>query len=201
MQVIERAGGTALIAAAAGTVLGMAHHPTHLSSGFVSQMAHGVLLTFSALTTFGFMTFAAARGPRPAILAGIICYAFALFGQVGAGMINGFVVPALAEHRAIVERDMFLLAWEINQAYAGLGVVAAGLAILLWSLDLLGRRSHESRAIGALGVAAGGGPAALLLSGAIEMNVTGAFLAYSAHAAWGAAVGIHLLRGKAGSTA
>jgi hypothetical protein len=165
------------------------------------QMVHGLLLTFLALTTFGFATLAAARGPGPAILAGIVCYAFALFGHVGAAMIDGFVVPALAARGASVGRDMFLLTWEMNQAFAGLGVIAAGFAILLWSLDFLGRRSGETRAIGALGLAAGGGPAALLLLGAIEMNVTGAMLAYSAHAAWGAAVGVHLLRGKARSTA
>lgn len=201
MQVNERAGGTALIAAAAGTVLGMAHHPTHLSSGWMIQMVHGVLLTFLVLTTFGFATFAAARGPRPAVLAGVICYAVALFGHVGAAMINGFVVPALATRGAAAGRDMFLLTWEMNQVFAGLGVVAPGLAILLWSVDLLGRGSGESQAVGALGVAAGGGPAAMLLSGSIEMNATGAFLAYSAHATWGAALGIHLLRGKATSRA
>jgi hypothetical protein len=186
--------------AAAGTVFGMAHHPTHASAGFMIQIVHGVLLTFAALTAFGFATFVAARGLRPIVLAGTICYAFALFGHLGAAMIDGFVVPALAGRGANVGRDMFLLTWEMNQAFAGLGVIAAGFAILLWSLDFLGRRSGETRAIGALGLAAGGAPAALLLSGAIGMNVTGAMLAYSAHAAWGAAVGVHLLREKAGST-
>ena len=201
MQVNERAGGVALVVAGAGIVLGMAHHPTHLGPGLMNQLIHGVLLGFLGLTTFGFATLAAARGPRPTILAGAVCYAFALFGHVGAATIDGFVVPALAARGAVVGRDLFLLSWDMNQALATLGVVAAGLAILFWSADFLTRRGPEPRLIGALGVLSGAGPVGLLAAGAINMRVSGALIAYACHAAWGAAVGIHLLRSKAVSLA
>jgi hypothetical protein len=51
--------------------------------------------------------------------------------------------------------------------------------------------------LGGLGLLLGGGPGVLLVSGAISMNLTGALIAYAAHAAWGSALGIHMLRGKA----
>lgn len=193
----QRIGGAALIAAAAGTVLAMAHHPTGLHGGGLGQAVHGAMIVFLALAAFGFASFAAARGAaRPAILAGVIAYALALFGHAGAATINGFVVPALAA-RGVVPHDLFLLAWEANQALAKLGVIATGTAHILWSLDFLTRRGSEAKAIGALGLIAGALPAALLLGGGIRMDVSGAFIAYALHAAWGLAVAVHLLRGKA----
>jgi hypothetical protein len=195
----ERIGGAALIAAAAGSVLAMSHHPSGLQAGGLGPIVHGAMLVFLGLTAFGFAAFAAARGPaKPAILAGAVCYALALFGHAGAATINGFVVPALAEHgTGAIGRDMFLFAWESNQALAKLGVIANGLALLFWSADFLGRYGREARAIGAAGLVAGAAPPLLLLTGAIDMNVAGAFLAYALQGAWSAVLGIHLIRGKA----
>jgi len=202
MRKNERIGGAALIVAAAGIMLGMAHHPTHLSAGLLNQWVHGILLAFLALNTFGFACFVLARGPaRPAILAGAVCYGFALFGHIGAGTINGFAVPALARHGEAIGRDVFQFAWEVNQALAAFGVVAASAAILFWSADFLGRRGVEARAIGAFGLVAGGAPALLLLGGVTNMHVAGALFAYASHAVWGAAVGVHLLRQKASDAA
>jgi len=197
----ERAGGVALIAAAAGTVLAMSHHPTGAHSGVLGAAVHTAMILLVGLTAFGFAAFAAVRGPaRALILAGAVAYALALFGHVGAATINGFVVPALVGRDGTpVSHDIFLLAWEANQALAKLGVVAGGLAILLWSIDFLGRAGREARAIGIAGLIAGAAPPALLLAGLIEMNVAGAFIAYALQGAWGAAVGFHMARGRAGA--
>lgn len=199
MEDTQRFGGAALIAAAAGTVLAMAHHPVGAHSGALGPAVHAAMIAFVAMTAFGFAAFAAARGPaRPKILAGIILYALALFGHVGAATINGFVVPALAGRGpGLIDNDIFLLAWEANQALAKLGVIASSLAFLFWSLDFLGRSGAEARAIGMIGLAAGILPPALLLAGTIDMDVAGAFLAYAAQAAWGACVGLHLVRRRA----
>lgn len=199
MQDTQRFGGAALIAAAAGTVLAMAHHPVGAHSGALGPAVHAAMIAFVALTAFGFASFAAARGAaRPAILAGLVLYASALFGHVGAATINGFVVPALAGRGpGAVDHDIFLLAWEANQALAKLGVIAASVAFLLWSMDFLRREGAEAKAIGALGLAAGLVPPVLLLGGIIAMNVTGALTVYAIQAAWGALVGVHLFRGAA----
>lgn len=194
----ERIGGGALLVAAGGTVLAMGHHPSGGDAGLMGQIMHGIMILFLGVTTFGFATFAAARGAaRPAILSGIVFYALALIGHTGAATISGFVVPALAS-RGDIPHDLFDLAWEANQALASLGVVAAGAAIILWSMDFLTRRSAEARTIGVAGLVAGGVPAILLLTGVIEMNLSGAFLAYALHGIWGAALGFHLFRGKVG---
>ena len=186
--------------AAAGTVIGMAHHPTSVADAHLSQWVHGLLILFLGLTAFGFAAFCAASGPgRPAILAGAVSYAMAMIGHTGAATVNGFAVAILAERGEPIGRDTLLLAWDINQALAQLGVVAAGTAILLWSVDLLGRGGRGARLLGLLGLAAGAVPAVLLVSGAMRLNLSGALAAYSAHAAWAAALGLYLLRGGAGA--
>ena len=192
----DRIAGAALIAGAAGSVLAMAHHPTGAHGGPLGPIVHGAMILLLGAMAFGFLTFCLRRGPaRPAILAGLLAYGVSLFAHVGAATINGFVVPALAARGAgAVDHDIFLLAWESNQALARLGVAATGLAFIFWSVDFLRRPGVEPRLIGALGLLAGAVPIALLAAGAIRMDVAGAFIVYAAHAAWAALVGLHLWR-------
>ena len=191
----DRLAGAALIAVAATGMLAMAHHPTSAHSGSLNGIVHGAMILVIAITAFGFAYFSVRRGlGRPAVLAGLVAYALASFGHVGAATINGFVVPAVAAH-GVVQRDIFLFAWEANQALARLGVYANAAAFLLWSLDFLRRPGLEPRLIGALGLAAGGVPAFLLAAGLIRMDVPGALTAFAAFAAWAAIVGVHLWRG------
>ena len=193
----DRIAGGALIAGALLSVLVMAHHPEHVDPNGIVGLVHGAMLTLMVVILYGFTHFALRRGVgRPPILAGLICYAIGVVADLGAGTTNGFIVPALAAHgSALSARDVFLLAWDANQALAKLGVVATGAAFCFWSLDFLRRPDFEPKAIGALGLLAGLGPALLLASGAIDMHVAGAFLAYAAFAFWGVLVGFHLVRG------
>jgi len=193
----DRVAGGALIAAAALSVLAMAHHPTgaHGDNG-MAGFIHGVMIVLLTATTYGFAHFALRRGPaRPPILAGLVAYLVSLVAHLGAATINGFVVPALAG-RGVANHELFLFAWEANQALAGLGVFATGAAYVLWSVDFLRRPGLEPKAIGALGLVAGIAPAALLASGTIRMDVGGALIAYAAFAGWGVLVGLHLIRGR-----
>ena len=89
-----------------------------------------------------------------------------------------------------------MFAWEMNQALAQLGMVAGGVAFLLWSLDFLGRREAEPRLIGLAGLLAGAFPILLLVAGWVALNVGGALFLYAVHGAWAALVGLHLVRGK-----
>lgn len=194
----DRIAGSALIGAAAVSVLAMAHHPTHVDAGAMNGLVHGTMIAVQLAIAFGYAHFALRRGARrPAILAGLIAYAASAVVTIGAATINGFVVTGLAA-RGVANRDIFLFAWEASQALAKLGVYATAAAFACWSLDFLRRPGAEAKAIGALGLAAGPGVAALLATGAIRMDVAGAAIAYAAFAAWGVAVGLHLIRGKAG---
>lgn len=196
MDRIERIGGAALLASAAGTIFGMAHHPSSLASGAATQIVHGALILFLMLAAYGFAAFTMVRGPaRPAVLAGLLCYAVALFGHLGAATVNGFVVPALTGGGQ-VDPEVAAFAWQLNQALAKLGVMLNGAAILFWSIELFRGGTKEARAIGLLGMAAAVVPV-LLIAGALTMNLHGAMLAYSAQGLWGAALGLHLVRGRA----
>lgn len=192
----DRIGGGALIVAALGTVLAMAHHPTGMHGGGLNGFVHGAMIALLGVLSFGFARFAQRRGThRPLILAGAIAYAVALFAHVGAATINGFVVPALASGEPPVSHDLFRLAWHSNQALAQLGVIATGLAYLGWGSDLA--RDRETRWLGVAGVAAGVVPALLLSTGGIRMDIAGAFIAYAAHALWALLLGATMWRGKA----
>jgi hypothetical protein len=199
----DRIAGAAMIGAALLSMLAMAHHPTHVDSSGLVEFVHAAMMVLSAVMACGFAHFALRRGfARPAILAGLVAYAIALFAGIGAATINGFVVPALAHHGdALGGRDVFLLAWEGNQALARLGVFATAAAYALWSIDFLRRPGIEPRLIGGFGLAAGLVPAALLASGALDMRVAGAMLVYAASASWAIAVGQHLARGRLGEDA
>ena len=195
--VADRIAGEALILGSLLSVLVMAHHPDHVDPGGIVGLVHGAMIALMSVTAFGFAHFALRRGvARPAILAGLIAYFIGLVADLGAGTTNGFIVPALATHGAtLASRDVFLLAWEANQALARLGVFATAAAFTFWSIDFLRRPGFEPKAIGALGLAAGLVPATLLAAGVTDMHVAGAFLAYAAFALWGVSVGVHLLRG------
>ena len=196
-RIADRIAGATLMATAASSVFAMTHHPTGAHSGSLGQIVHGAMIVLVTVTAFGFVHFAIRRGlGRPAVLAGLVAYGLCLFGHVGAATINGFVVPAVAARgHGAVGHDIFLFAWESNQALARLGVYANAAAFLLWSLDFLRRPGLEPRLIGLAGLAAGAVPAALLATGLIRMDVPGALTAYTAFAAWAALVGVHLLRG------
>ena len=176
----------------------MAHHPSGAHAGGLGGLVHGAMILFLAVLAWGFLTFALRRGAaRPAILAGLAAYGVSAFAHFGAATLNGFVVPALAARgHGAVGHDVFLFAWEANQALARLGVYATGAAFVLWGADLLRGPGRDTRALGAIGLLAGAVPAAMLAFGWIGMNVAGAFTAYAAHAAWSALVGVQLMRGR-----
>lgn len=191
----DRIGGAALIVAAAGTVLAMAHHPSGMHGGPLGQIVHGAMIALLGLLTFGFLRFAQLRGfDRPLILIGIIAYVVSLLAHVGAATINGFIVPGLVGGQPPVSHDILRFAWHANQALAKLGVFATGIAYVAWGAEL--SRETRTRWIGLAGIVAGIVPAALLAAGAIRLDVAGAFIAYATHAAWAVLLGGAMLTGR-----
>jgi hypothetical protein len=187
----DRWAGLALIAAAAASMLAMAHHPTGFHAGAVIGIVHGVMILVVGAMLYGFAHFAGRRGlGRPAVLAGLVAYGIGATANIGAATINGFVTPAVHAH--VANHDIFLLAWEANQALAKLAVVAVGAAYLLWSLDLF----RTSKLLAAAGLLVGGAPALLLLGGWIDMNLHAAAAVYGGQALWAALVGWLMLSGR-----
>ncbi len=196
----DRIAGAALAIAAVGTVAAMTHHPTGAHSGGLAGLVHGTMIVLLGATAFGFSHLAIRRGiRRPLALAGLVAYAISLLSHAAAATINGFAVPALAARgSAAAGHDMFLLAWELNQALARIGLYATAAAFILWSSDFIRRGNRLTRMAGLAGIVAGALPAALLASGSIEMDVAGALIAYSLNAVWTALVGVLLLSGRLG---
>lgn len=196
----DKVAGGALVASAAGIVLAMAHHPTRLDQPGAAVTVHGVMLVLLAAMMFGFVHFARRRSLyRPAVLAGLVAYSFGVFANLGAATVNGLITPALAMRGAgAVGSDIFLLAWETNQALDAIGVFATGAAFILWSIDLVSGRGAFARAVGAAGIAAGAVSAGLLALGLVRMNVSGAFLIYAIEVAWAALLGLYILSKGAG---
>jgi hypothetical protein len=194
----DRIAGGALILGSLLSIFAMAHHPEHVDPNGIVGLVHGAMIVLMSVTAFGFAHFALRRGAaRPAILAGLIAYFISLVADIGAGTTNGFIVPALAARGAALSgHDVFLLAWEANQALARLGVFATAAAFTFWSIDFLRRPGLEAKVVGGLGLLAGLAPAGLLVTGATDMHVAGAFAAYAAFALWGTIVGLHIVRGR-----
>lgn len=187
-------GGWCLIGAAAVTIMMMAHHPSDMRSGGVGQFVHGALIVSILVTAFGFAAFVADRGAgRATMMAGAIAYSVSVFANIGAGTINGFVAPALAAGTEQVGPGVMRLAWELNQALAGLAVYAMAAAFLFWSIDLVRREGMIARLVGLAGLVAALLPPVLLISGVLRMNVTGASIVYGVVVAWGFLVGLLML--------
>jgi len=133
----DRVAGAVLVLASLSSMLMMAHHPSDAHQLGMGQFVHGAMITIVGLTALGLVHFARRLGlDRLTVLAGLIAYGIALFGDIGAATINGFVVTNLVA-RGVSNREIFALAWEANQALARLGVVATGVAFVLWSLRLV----------------------------------------------------------------
>ncbi len=196
-QVGTRTAGWALVGSAAASLLVMGHHPTSAHAGVLNVAVHGILIALAAVAAYGFLHWSRLRGlDRPAVAAALIAYLLAMFGGIGAATINGFVITALVHGhgQGAGGADVHRLAWEANQALAQLGVVAAGAAYMLWSLDLLrAGASRAEKAVGLAGLLLGGVPVALLAAGMIGMDLRGGLIVYGAQWAWMALVGLLML--------
>jgi hypothetical protein len=208
-----RTYGWLLLAFALLSVLGAAHHPTaggddlqghlrSLSGGGMIRGVHGFII---AVMTAGFVGLCGVSRllglQRPWVLGGLVAMALGM-ATMTAGAINGFAVPhfaagydALRPDQAEPVRAMLRMSWAYNQALAGIGACLWGVAIVLWSIELVGR-GGAARWVGAAGLLAGGAILIGLLAGLITLNLHGFLLITALLAAWSAAVGVLLLNGR-----
>lgn len=193
---LTRDGGIALAFGAVASIALMMNHPSAPHGGAMVEIVHsGMMLALGAML-FGFVAFALERGPTTPVVTGLIAYAISAGAHFMAATINGFAVPAMASWpKGPPGHDVFLLAWQLNQGLAGVGIVATGIAYLSWATAL--RREHA--VLAATGALTGAVPAGLLLTGAIRLDVHGALLAYGLHGLWALALGVTMWRGRLGA--
>ena len=193
-----RLAGILLPATALFAALLMHNHPHGGDGAGIIRWVHGGLLAMIIVQPAVLALLGRALGWNMLTALALASFSFGSLGAVLAGTINGFVVPTIAAYPAgEIGPGVAQLAWEMNQALATNGAVAAGLGIALFGAALW-RASW--RVIGALGVLAGAVPAALLVAGATDMRFYGAMFTYITQLLWLAGLGGVLAReaGRAG---
>jgi multisubunit Na+/H+ antiporter MnhC subunit len=213
-QVISaaRVSALALIGAALIEVLALAQHPhihAHDMAQAISQLSelsasfarvHGAVITALMTTLVGLIEFASRRGlARPVIRAALTAYGAGVLLMVAAALIEGTLTPRLATHAlgAHTAADpgtaqLLNLCLQLNEAFAGFGVVAMAVGIGLWSLDLV-RASGATRALGVLGVLGLVGAAVFVL-GPWELQERGLLGLIGLQVTWCAGAGLLLWR-------
>lgn len=190
----DRLAGAALAGASILSIVAMAHHPSGPGHGLLTQLVHGTMIAIVLVAFAGYVRLAARRGlDRFFNLLALVAYGAGAAANVLAATINGFVVERVVANG--VSEDILRLCWEFNQALAYGAVYATSFAFLSWGADLA-RAPGLRRIVGLVGLAAALAPAALLMTGALGMNVAGAFVVYALQAAFGVLVGADLMRGQ-----
>ena len=191
----NHATGVVMIIAAVLSVFVMAHHPTGATHAGLAEGVHGAMMTFTLLLVAGFIQFSLRRGvDRFVISAAMVAYCAGAIGNLLAALISGFVMTALVARDVGVDVKAF--AWALNQAAAYGAVYAFSVAFALWGGDLTFRGRGFDRVVGIVGLIAGAVPVFALASGALKMNVSGAFIVYALQAAFSVSIGVWLFRGR-----
>lgn len=192
--------GIVLLAAAVLTLVAMGHHPTeieindHGMAMTLGGLVHAIMIVLLGANLWGLAVFSLGLSQPGWALAGILAYGIGFVGNSTAALINGFIVPAVAGNvDRVVSGDLFVLLWQSNQAAAHLGVYAVSGAILFWSLGLLQQGRPFNVVIGIFGVLAALFTSVALFTGAISLNVSGAFMAYGVQAAWTGLLGLKMI--------
>lgn len=205
-----RAAGAVLMASAAFSVLGMAHHPTGhghgrtlleslAAIGPLANLVHGLLLAVMQAQLIGQAGLATRLGWHRLVVQGaFLAQAAGGLALTGAAVINGFGLSFVAEKMVAagyVQLDQFKpVLWVLAgqaQAWAQVGTAAWAIALALWGLAAWSR--HRALAVEALLLVlvplAGG-------LGLIPLDVIGFGAVVVAQAIWAGAAGLLLWRGR-----
>ena len=183
-----RLPGIALLLASVLSAILMFGHPTGDDAPSVMRGVHGLLLLLSLviLAALGLLI-------RPFGLGLVTAIAFTAFatGTIGnmlAGLINGFVTPAILGTPELSDPSQLVrLAWEMNQIFASAGVVSTGIAIGTLAASLF---QCGLRVLGLAGIVVGLGTAGALTAGFIDLDLGEAIIVYGSQLLWLALFGL-----------
>ena len=190
----DRAGSAALIFGWTAYIGLMAVHPTHLggpSLGHVelNDAVHWTALLALPVLGVGYIGMARRLGlSRPLPLLALSFMAFSLFAGMGAGILNGLVMPEVlrstAEHETSADSLQALrhLVWWTNQGFAAIHYALAAIATGLFGLAWM--RTPGGRGLGIAGILVAAGFAVWLATGLWWPDVHGALVVVLAIGAW-----------------
>jgi len=194
----ERKSSVVVIVASVGMIVTMIFHPhgrvtpAQLESMIrVNLATHALALVSTALLFLGALGIAKwLGGPDRLGVAGLVLFGFAAAAVMNAGMLNGLVAPQLMRN-IVAAADETRNSWKlildynfsVNQAFAKVYAVGAGLAIAVWSVAIWKRRQ------GAVGIAVYGcilGAVAVagIFSGLLRTDVHGFQMLVFGQAIW-----------------
>jgi len=166
----------------------------------VNRLVHGTAIASLPLLFFGVTGLARHLRWSPAATLGLVAYGFSVVGNLVAALMSGFVAPgAIARLQAadpaevVVDRALLRYTGDLNQAFARMAVVAAGVAILLWAYDIA-RGRRLTRATAVVGAVVGLALVLGMVGGVLHLDVRGVIIATALQAVWLVMVAIELLR-------
>ena len=130
----------------------------------------------------------------------LVVYSFSVVGNLVAALMSGFVASDVIDRLRGADiadttpyQALLHYTGSINQAFARVAVLAAGVAILLWSSEI-GRTRRLSRTSAVVGMAVGLILMLGLLLGQLHPDVRGIILATALQALWMVLIAHQLLR-------
>lgn len=211
---VRRTAGAVLIAAAALSVLAMAHHPTahgHAGADMVGELArigplsravHAAMIATVLAVWLALAEYSAWRGERTLVRMALRLYGVGAAAMTGAALVNGFALDTLAAGALHAGPEamgdaarLMPLTWALNQALAGFGTFALTAGIAAWSLELWRTPGALARVTAGYGVAMALAVAVPFALGAFRLDVMGMAAVVAAHAVWYAGVGLLTWRG------
>ena len=202
-----RAFGAAMIAGAVAFVVTMGLHPSGGSLERIRDIASVVIGTHSlaiaslVCITIGFLGLTARLGAsRFLAWSAMVTFAAGALAAICAAVLNGLALPALARHHegsdpATLDTLRVVLGYNhaLNASFARVFMIATTVATVLWSVAILRTRALPAW-VGVVGALAGATATALVLFGAIGVDVHDFGLFIFAFAGWSIVVGAQLLR-------
>ena len=209
----NRLGALALILGAVSGIItltfhpaGGAHHVTPAQFEMLIAVVIGVHALAIAGLPFSFLgTLALSRridSPNRIAIVALVIYGFSLVATMAAATMSGLVTPGVLRH--MVAHDSGSDQWRmfmeythsINQGFARIGAVGSSLAIILWSITVLMRRSLHY-ALGVYGLLVGLCILVALFAGELDVELHGFRIITFAQSLWFIIAAILLWRSSA----
>ncbi len=166
----------------------------------INHLVHGIAIAAQPLVLLGPLGLTQYLGWSLTAAGAFVVYCHNLVGTLFAALMSGFVASDIvvklrgAEPSAQAGYQSLLdYTHVLNQAFARFSVLAAGIALVLWSVAIL-RSGKLSRLTAIVGCAVGAILGLGILLGQLPLNVGGILLATALQAVWLAMVALQLQR-------
>jgi hypothetical protein len=208
-----RVAGFVIVASAVLALGAIARHPTvgaaRGSADVLAQVAalstadeivHGTLIVLVGALLFGFTVFSQRCGlHRGVVLLGLIGFAIASVNMIGAALLDGFLIPALASRSAGASPQSIDVALQVITAAATaiqiltkFAIAVTAVAVASWSVGLV-RSSGVSRTAGFVGLASAVVSVVILIS-TRHLNPHSLGVIVAVQSIWYGTIGILLIR-------